>query len=87
MVINITILIFENVGKKHERMATSLVNDIGNIGGLVEIIFVICWLAYMFLTQPLKDANLAISFNKLNKIINPRRKESLEDEELDLYFH
>ena len=70
-----------NVGESHERLATNLVIDIANIGGLVEIVFVICWGLYIFFNQPFKDIDLAISFQKLSSMVDPVQEQDCADHE------
>lgn len=74
----------DNAGEAHERIATNLIIDIANIGGLVEVAFVIFWGIYLFFGQPFKDVDLALSFNKLNRKVNPRQN-SYQDEKMGEY--
>lgn len=61
----------DNVGESHERMATNIIIDIANIGGLVEIAYVLCWGIYLFFGQPFKDIDLALSYQKLTQHVDP----------------
>lgn len=63
-------IVMDSEGESHERMATSIVVEVANIGGLTEIAFVLCWGLYLYFGQPFKDLNLAISFSKLMSKVN-----------------
>ena len=62
-------LVIDTIGEYHERMATNIIVDIANTGGLIEIAFVFCWLAYL-LFHPIKEVDLALSFGKLGNDSN-----------------
>ena len=54
-----------NLGEIHERIATSAVSSVVDVGGLTEFFFTALWLAYLIFGQPFRDLHLAISYRKL----------------------
>ena len=59
-------LALSNKGQYYERMATYLPIDAASTGGNIYVFFVACYLLYLFIGQPSRDLNLALSYFKLN---------------------
>ena len=58
-----------NQGGLHERMVVSVLDELGNVGGLMEIAISTGFVLFFFTKKPFLDLNLALKFKLMKNQI------------------
>lgn len=59
-----------SLGKSHSRLATNVIVDVANVGGLIDIVYIFFLIFVTILGKPFRNLSLAISFSKLSQRVN-----------------
>lgn len=69
-VLHILHLVKSNEGMSYQRTCTQIIDEIGNIGGLLEIALTVGLLIFLIFVEPFRSLDLALSFSALKTKIS-----------------
>lgn len=67
--IHLQFLAVSNKGESFERVVTSIIDELANVGGLLEIFIVLGLLTYSLTVKPTRDLDLAVGFEAMKNQI------------------
>ena len=68
-----------DVGTEKHRTMTKIIDEMASFGGLFYLIYFAAMLVYIFLGQPFRDLDFALSSNELMKKVSIRFKKRSQD--------